>query len=423
MDGFGGSIQKPVEPRKLTHGKPTKAYKRVIITVTKDKVEDKMGCYLGHLDTEMEQKRPVIIAELAKDMHLEKAGAWPNDVFVSINGHEVETPTGAGELFRRAAPKIPFQIVVFRPPPHELWITRHEQWMVAAAVATPAMMYHRKYDPNRQFVEYDRDGETRQVDPILWPLIPLVTIVIIGILYYLRKSRDVGMYRQSAFKTLVSASASDARKLLHVHAAASGASKVRPTSPRSPMLTIADGPNKDNEGTGDEDAAAATKAAATADKAPATAVKTPKQKEDERLLRMLVKKYQMQQGVDDPQTRGAAGKLADYLVKLGEVDEASRIRDHFGLGASEAAANEDDAPNGAADTVKEQEGTTPDVGDTHEENMEEEHGHSHKEVDHEHGHAGGDCCGHEDGHEAHEEHAGGCCGHDHGHEDHVHEHS
>ena len=43
---------KPLEPRKLTHGAPTARHKKVIVFVTKEKDDDKLGCYLEAFETD-----------------------------------------------------------------------------------------------------------------------------------------------------------------------------------------------------------------------------------------------------------------------------------------------------------------------------------------------------------------------------------
>ena len=106
---FDMSPPKPPDPRKLTYGAPPPESKLVIVHVTKQKDDDRLGCYLEAYETEMEQKRPIIVREVADGMLAKAAGIWPLDVIRYVNGHEVSTPKGALELFTRAQLKRPIE--------------------------------------------------------------------------------------------------------------------------------------------------------------------------------------------------------------------------------------------------------------------------------------------------------------------------
>lgn len=313
-----GEVPDP-EPRKLTYGKPTKDHKVVIVTVIKEKADDKMGCYMDAFKAEMKQKRPVVVSAILEGSLAEAAGIWPHDVITSINGHVIETPKGSCELFLRALVGVPVELILMRPPPHKPWITQHVMLMVAVNVCGIAACVARHLTPDRELYAYEApDGTQKEVDPVITTLIPLVTVVTSGVLFYLHRSRDTCLMRVKAFKELVSADPNDPNRTQALAKDAAGAGmraqSARASSPRS-CTSVIDG----------------TTAASAAAKTPKAPPKTPKQKEDEKLLRLLLNQAQVGLGKGHESTKQAAAKLVAFLDELGEDGEAANIRVHFGL--------------------------------------------------------------------------------------------
>ena len=100
--GMFDVVDKPTPPRSLNYGKPKKGSKLVIVSVTKKTDDDKMGFHIDAFETEMAQKRHVVVRDVVDGMEAKRVGLRRNDVLQSVNGHKVSSPNGAIELYRRA---------------------------------------------------------------------------------------------------------------------------------------------------------------------------------------------------------------------------------------------------------------------------------------------------------------------------------
>ena len=293
-----GDFDKPLEPRKLTHGKPTFRSKRIVTSVVKVKDDDKMGIYLDAYEKEMPQKRPVIVGRVAEGMHAEAAGVKQNDVIFSINGHELLTPKGSIELFHRAVKGRPIEIVLLRPPPRKPFVTKHEHWIVALIALAVAI--GSREDREHHWLQ---DGVETRIPPIVFELLILACVIGCCLLVYLRRFRAQTAKDIADFDGLVS---EPPRPALPVRSKADGN--------RSPTSVVADGNNPERQ-----------KAAA-----------------NEVLLRSLLPKAESDHGRFHETTKNTAKLLAQLLEEKGgaeEADEAGRIRERFQVPcATETAA-------------------------------------------------------------------------------------
>mmetsp|Transcript_52197 Transcript_52197/g.86584 ORF Transcript_52197/g.86584 Transcript_52197/m.86584 type:complete len:308 (-) Transcript_52197:192-1115(-) len=192
---------KPPEPRKIKPPHPLS--EKLCFIIRKTEKEMKLGIFLDITETEMQQKRPIVIKSVVDGMAAKAAGIQAGDIIVAVNKHELTVPGNVGEFFLRALVG-DVEIIVLRPPPKPpylslstmtrgavsvslaaIWIA-YSPWQASSELSTRLTLDTQLFDPAEDPITGEIVAPSDVSRPnflrLMQPLTPLVICVVVHVL-------------------------------------------------------------------------------------------------------------------------------------------------------------------------------------------------------------------------------------------------
>jgi hypothetical protein len=127
--------EQPFDPRPIRPPHPQS--ERLELRIEKRQRKSELGFWLEAWETEMDQRRPVVIGGVEDSTPAHRAGLQAGDIIWSVNGHRITVPSNMKEMVARALVG-DVVMVALRPPPRVPW-SRQTRCAVAAGVAALAV--------------------------------------------------------------------------------------------------------------------------------------------------------------------------------------------------------------------------------------------------------------------------------------------